>query len=119
MLDITFGLLKKSRIEGFAPEEVESARNYIQGQFPPTLEANASKAMAYTRLAFYNLGFDYYDGYMTAIRSVSPAAVKDAAARLIPENDFVLVVVGKAADIKEQLDKYGAWTERKITDPGF
>lgn len=119
MLDITFDLLKKVRKDGFAPEEIESARNYIQGQFPPTLEANASKATAYVRLVFYNLGFDYYDKYLANIQKVSQAAARDAAAKLIPETDFVLVVVGKAADIKKQLEKYGTWTEKKITDPDF
>jgi zinc protease len=119
MMDITFDLLKKVRKEGFAAEETESARNYILGQFPPTMESNASKATAYARLAFYNLGFDYYDKYLGNIQNVSQAAAKDAATRLIPETDFVLVVVGKAADIKKQLEKYGTWTEKKITDPGF
>jgi zinc protease len=119
MLDITFGLLKKVRKDGFTPEEIESARNYIQGQFPPTLEANASKAAAYARLAFYNLGFDYYDKYLAAIQNVSQATAKDAAGKLMPETDFVLVVVGKAAEIKKQLERFGTWTERKITDPDF
>ncbi len=119
MMDITFDLLKKVRNEGFVAEETESARNYIQGQFPPTLESNASKATAYLRLVFYNLGFDYYDKYLANIRGVSQAGAKDAATRLIPDTDFVLVVVGKSADIKKQLEKYGTWTERKITDPGF
>jgi zinc protease len=119
MLDITFDLLKKVRRDGFVPEETESARNYIQGQFPPTLESNASKANAYVRLAFYNLGFDYYDKYLANIQGVSQAAAKDAAAKLIPEPDFVLVVVGKAEEIRKQLEKYGTWTEKKITDPGF
>ncbi len=119
MLDIAFGLLAKGGREGFGAEEVESGRNYIQGQFPPTLETNASKAGAYVRLAFYRLGFDYYDKYLTAIGKVTAAEAKAAAAALLPQNDYVLVVVGKAADIRPQLAKYGTWQEKKITDPGF
>lgn len=119
MLDITFGLLAKGGKEGFAAEEVESSRNYIQGQFPPTLETNASKAGAYVRLAFYKVGFDYYDKYLAAIGKVTVAEAKAAAAALLPRNDFVLVVVGKAADIRPLLKKYGTWQEKKITDPGF
>jgi len=119
MLDITFGLLGKGAKDGFAAEEVESARNYIQGQFPPTLETNASKAGAYVRLAFYKLGFDYYDKYLAGIGKVTPAEAKAAAAALLPQGDFVLVVVGKAADIKPLLAKYGSWREKKITDPDF
>ena len=118
MLQIVFGLLKKARAEGFGAEEVESARNYIQGQFPPTLETNASKAGTYARLAFYKLGFDYYDKYMDGVAKTTVAEAK-AAAQILPEKDFVLVVVGKAAEIKDQLAKFGIWTEKKISDPGF
>ncbi len=119
MLQIVFDLLKKARADGFAAEEVESSRNYVQGQFPPTLETNASKAGAYARLAFFNLGFDYYDRYLAGVEKADPAAVKAAAARLLPSDGYVLVVVGKSAEIKAQLAKFGTWTEKKITDPGF
>jgi zinc protease len=119
MLDITMGLLSKAVKDGFSAEEVESARNYVQGQFPQQLETNSSKASAYVRLAFYKLGFDYYDKYMAAIGQVTPAEAKAAAAALMPQKDYVLVVVGKAADIKPLLAKFGTWQEKKITDPGF
>jgi predicted Zn-dependent peptidase len=119
MLDITFGLLGKGTKEGFKAEEVESSRNYIQGQFPPTLETNASKAGAYVRLAFYRLGFDYYDKYLAEVGKVSVEEAKAAAAALLPRNDYVLVVVGKAADIRLQLQKFGTWQEKKVTEPDF
>jgi predicted Zn-dependent peptidase len=119
MLEIVFDLLKKAGTSGFAPEEIESSRNYIQGQFPPTLETNAAKANAYVRLAYFGLGFDYYDKYLAGVQAVTPASAKEAAALLLPTKVYVLVVVGKAAEIKAQLQKFGTWTEKKITDPGF
>ncbi len=119
MLDIVFDLLKKGAREGFSAEEVESSRNYILGQFPPTLETNASKAGAYVRLAFYKLGFDQYDKYLSEVGKLTPAAVKAAAATLLPQEDFVMVVVGKAAEIRPLLKKFGTWQEKKISDPGF
>jgi zinc protease len=119
MLDIVFDLLRKGAKEGFSAEELESSRNYILGQFPPTLETNASKAGAYTRLAFYRLGFDQYDKYLNAVGRLTQASVKAAAAALLPQEDFVLVVVGKAADIRPLLAKYGTWQEKKISDPDF
>ncbi|MCX6566733.1 MAG: pitrilysin family protein [Candidatus Aminicenantes bacterium] len=119
MLDILFDLLKKVGNEGFTAEEIESSRNYVLGQFPPTLETNAAKAGTYVRLAFNNLGFDYYDKYLAGIRAVTQAAAKEAAVKLIPTENYVLVVVGKADEIRDQLKKYGTWTEKKISDPGF
>jgi len=118
MLDIVFDLLKRAEA-GFGAEDVESARNYVQGQFPQQLETNASKASAYVRLAYYKMGFDYYDKDMAAIGRVSPAEAKAAAAALLPRKDYVLVVVGKAAEIKPLLAKFGTWQEKKISDPGF
>jgi hypothetical protein len=38
-------------------------------------------------------------------------------AALLPVNDYVLVVVDKAADIKLLLAKFGTREEKKITDP--
>src|SRR5512137_1765274 len=57
MLDIVFDLLRKAK-DGFGAEETESARNYILGQFPPTLETTARKAGAYFPLSFYKPRFD-------------------------------------------------------------
>jgi predicted Zn-dependent peptidase len=119
MLDIVFELLRKGAKDGFTGEETESSRNYILGQFPPTLETNASKAGAYVRLAFYKLGFDQYDKYLDDVGKITPAAVKAAAVTLLPQDDFVLVVVGKAEEIRPLLKKFGTWQEKKITDPGF
>ncbi len=119
MLDITLDLLKKARQEGFSEEEVESARNYILGQFPPTLETNASKASAYLRLAFYGLGFDYYDRYLAQVEKMAPSSLQAAASKLLPEENYVLVVVGKAEVVRPLLSKFGPIQEKKITDPGF
>jgi predicted Zn-dependent peptidase len=119
MLTLTLELLSRTRTEGFAAEEVESGRNYILGQFPLSLESNANKAAALVRLAFYGLGFDHYDRYLDAVRKVSPEAAGAAAARLLPGDDFVLVVVGKADEIRPLLKPLGAFREKKITDPDF
>jgi zinc protease len=119
MLDLALGLLPKARNEGFSAEEIESSRNYLQGMFPQSLETNAAKATAYLRLVFFNLGFDYFDKYLVKIKNATAAEAKDAAIRLLPESDYVLVVVGKAAEIRPLLAKYGTWQEKKITDPDF
>ncbi|MDD8020885.1 MAG: pitrilysin family protein [Acidobacteriota bacterium] len=119
MLDITFDLLKRARDKGFSPEEVESARNYIVGQFPQSLETNGSKASAYLRLVYYDLGLDYYDRYLAEIDAVRQEDIKQAAVKLLPDKDYTLVIIGKASEIKKLLEKFGRWEEKKITDPDF
>ncbi|MGC8745280.1 MAG: M16 family metallopeptidase [Candidatus Saccharicenans sp.] len=119
MLDITFDLLKKAKTSGFSQEEVESAKNYILGQFPPTLETNGAKANAYLRVVYYGLGFDYYDKYLKEITITGPESLKKAAQKLLPGNDFVLVVLGKGSEARKLLEKFGPFQEKKITDPNF
>ena len=119
MLDITFDLLKKAREQGFSAEEIESAHNYILGQFPPSLETNGRKAGAFTELAFYGLGFDYYTKLLKKIQDISPEAAREAALRLLPQEGYVLLVLGKESEISPLLKKFGTFQEKKISDPDF
>jgi len=119
MLAITFELLARGRSAGFSDLEVESARNYILGQFPPSLESLNSKTRAYSDLFFYGLGFDYYDGLMARVAKAPLADVNRIAAALLPEKNYALVVVGKAEDIRKQLEPFGPFQERRISAGDF
>lgn len=118
MLDLVFSLFEKAK-SGFAPEEIESARNYIQGQFPPTLESNEAIAASLVQLMAQGKSFSWPDEYLRGVSSSTPETVQAAAKRLLPAQDYVLVVVGKAAEIEPLLAKYGEWKVKKITDSGF
>jgi len=119
MLAITFELLAKGRKDGFSDLEVESARNYILGQFPPSLESLNSKTRAYADLFFYGLGFQYYDELMARVAKAPAAEINQIARALFPERNYVLVVVGKADDIRKQLEPFGPFQEKKIVAGDF
>jgi len=119
MLDLTLELIAKAKKEGFGEEEIQSARNYILGQFPPTLESLAAKARSYLSLDFYGLGFGYYDGLLERIGKTTKAQADAAAAKYFSDRDFVLVVVGKADEISAQLARFGEFKVKKITAAGF
>ncbi len=119
MLDITFELLNKARTQGFSELEITSARNYIMGQFPPSLESLSAKANAFTMIHFYQLGNDYYQRYLQQIEQVTMEQARTAAQQFLPQEPFVLVVVGKAEEIRQQLAKFGSFIERSISEAGF
>jgi DNA-directed RNA polymerase len=119
MLDITLQLIAKAKKEGFGEDEIESARNYILGQFPPTLESLAAKARSYLSLDFYGLGFNYYDGLLERIAKITKAQADAVAGKYFPEQDFVLVVVGKAEEISAQLARFGDFKIKKISAADF
>ena len=52
-------------------------------------------------------GDDYWDGYRSAIRSVTPAQAHEAARTYIQPDRALIVAVGRAADIVEPLRRYG------------
>jgi len=119
MLDITLELIAKAKKEGFGEEEIESARNYILGQFPLTLESLGAKARSYLSLDFYGLGFGYYDGLLERIGKISKPQADAVAGKYFSNQDFVLVVVGKAEEISAQLARFGDFKIRKISAAGF
>lgn len=119
MLQVSLDLLRQAVLVGFDEEEVVSGRNYVLGQFPPKFETLMSKARAYTDLAFYGLPFDYYAGLLSRVGSSDREAIHAQARRLMPQENYVLVVVGKAEEIREQLAPFADWEIRSITDDGF
>jgi zinc protease len=119
MLQVGFELLQKARSSGFSEEEVTSSRNYILGQFPPRFESLGSKARTYTDLAFYGLPFDYYNTYLANVQASTVEQVHNQARALLPMDRYVLVVIGKADEILEQLKPYGEWTVKSVTEAGF
>lgn len=119
MLDIVFDLLNKTATTGFEAKEVESARNYILGQFPPTLQRNSAKASTLLELEYYNLGKNYYSTLLDNVSKAETTKVNKAAVKILPSNDYVLVVIGKAEEIKPLLAKYGEWETKKVSDSGF
>jgi zinc protease len=119
MLDIVFELVEKAKTKGFEDKEIESSRNYILGQFPPTLESLGAKTNSYVDLYINNQPFDYYSDNIKKIANVSKDDVGSFTNKLFSEKEYVLVIIGKSAEIKEQLKKFGTWEEKSSKDEGF
>jgi zinc protease len=119
MLQTTLALMDQAAVSGFSDEQTTSGRNYVLGQFPPKFETLFSKARAFTELVYYGLPFDYYAGYLDKVGHSETAAINQQAAKLMSRDRYVLVVVGKADEIRAQLEPFGAWQVRSITEVGF
>jgi predicted Zn-dependent peptidase len=99
---------------------LESARGYVQGQFPLQFETAAHWAGALADLEFYGLGKDYIEGYAAALAKVDQAETRAVTADAFPRaTDLVIVLIGDAAKIREIAAKYGPVTEMKLADPDF
>ena len=119
-IDLALSVLDRLHVSGLDDEMIASARNYVMGQFPPSLETASSLAGMFAYLELYGLDRTYIDGYGAALEGVTPVTVHNAISDVYPhENDIVFILIGDADQIREAVAKYGPVTEMSITEPQF
>jgi len=119
-LDLALATLDRLHADGLDAATLESARTYLIGQFPPTIETNGALAGRLADLLLYGLGPDDVDGFAARVAAVDEAVAKRTIGQSFPlSRSLAIVLVGDAARIREQVGKYGPVTEMKITDPRF
>ncbi len=119
-IDMAIDLLARLHQQGVDDTMIASARNYIMGQFPPTLETASALAAMFAFLELYGLDRSYIDAYGAALEAATPVSVHNTISDVYPQaEDLVLVLVGDAERIRDEVAKYGPVTEMSITEPRF
>ena len=118
-IDLAIATLDRLHKDGLDAATLQSARNYIAGQFAPSMETAPQLASAIAWLALYGDGRDYIDGYLGQVAAATPAQVAEARAVFPASGDLVIVAIGDAAKIRTVMQGYGPVTEMKLTDPRF
>ncbi len=119
-IDLTLEVVKRLQEKGISEEELQSAKNYIKGQFPPRIETSDSLAGLLTQLEFYGLDDSEINGLYARIDSMDMATAKRVIKQYFLADDLVFVLVGKASEIEPVAKKYATQFEKKsITEPGF
>jgi predicted Zn-dependent peptidase len=119
-IDLALEMLGRLHERGLDEEMIESARNYIMGQFPPRLETASSLAGMFAFLEQNGLDRSYVDEYGGALSAATPVTVSNAIADVYPQlDDLVFVLIGDAEQIRESVAKYGEIVEIEISDPQF
>src|SRR5262249_23693607 len=99
--------VERMRERGPTQAEVEKAQRYLAGLFPLRTETNESLAAVLADMALYGLGDDWLDRYQDRVRAVTRAEAREAAARSCFPAAPLPVVVGRAEQLRSQLEKYG------------
>jgi len=117
---MTLAVLGRLHEKGVTAEQLASAKAYLKGQFPPQIETTDQLAGLLTQLDFYGLDETEIDQFFARIDGVTIDDCHRVIEKYFPKNDFVMVVVGKAADIRKDLSKYASKVEvREITQVGY
>jgi zinc protease len=116
MLDV----LKKLHTDGVSAEQLASAKSYLKGQFPPSIETAGQLANVIARHEFYGLGDGEVNERDQRIDAVTPEIAKQAIAKHFPLENLVFVLIGKSAEIAPGAKKFAERQDAKeITAPGF
>ena len=99
-IDLALQVLAKLHKNGVTAEQLASAKAYIKGQFPPSIETSAQLE--------------------ARIDAVTPEIAKQVIAKHYPEDSLVFLLIGKASEIGPAVQKYAAQQDsRKISEAGF
>ena len=76
-------------------EELELVRNYMLGSMLGSLENVFSHADKFKNIYYSGLGYDYYERYISKVKSITVGEIKDLANKYLTTEAFTEVVVGK------------------------
>ena len=119
-IDMTLDVLKRLHEKGVTEDELKSAKNYIKGQFPPTIETSDALASLLAQLEFYGLDEREINNFYSQIDAMTLADAKRVIQQYFPLDHLVFVLIGKASEIQGIAKKYAPKIDiRSISEPGF
>ena len=119
-IDMALDVLAKLHKNGVTPEQLASAKAYIKGQFPPTIETSGQLARRIASNEFYGLNDDEINQLEARLDAVTPAMAKQVIERHFPSENLIFMLIGKASEIGPGVKKYAEQQDsRKISEPGF
>ncbi len=77
------------------PEELETVRNYILGQFLRSVDGPYALADKFKAIWEFGLDYDYFEKYFDAVKKITPEEIKALANTYLQEKDLIELVVGK------------------------
>jgi zinc protease len=106
--------IAKMAKDGPTDTEVSDAIANITGGYGVRFESAGDLTGALLGAELHGFNEDYITGFPLRIGAVTAADAKAAAHEILDPSNFVIVLVGDAADIAPQLDKEG-WKYEKVT----
>ena len=114
-IDKALEVLQTLHQKGVDETSLTSAKNYVKGQFPPRYETSRQLASLMTQMFWYNFDESFINNFQKNVDGLTTAKAKEIIATYFPKDKLQFVMVGRSADIKKLVEKYGPVTEVEIT----
>jgi predicted Zn-dependent peptidase len=119
-IDMALDILKQLHEKGITEEDLKSAKTYIKGLFPTSIETSDQLASIIAQLEFYGLDEKEINGYYARIDSMTMADAQRVIKQHFPLENLVFVLIGKSSEIEPIAKKYAPKLDTKnISQPGF
>jgi zinc protease len=93
----------RMRNEKVSAEELQNAKNYLNGTFSLALSTQGGIAQGIVQTYMLELGADYLQNYRARIEAVTAEQVQQAARKYMLGDLSAIVIVGDAAKLKKEL----------------
>jgi zinc protease len=119
-IDMALQVLQKLHKQGITAEELASAKSYIKGQFPPSIETSRQLAQIIAINEFYGLDDQEINELEARIDAVTPAIAQQVIQKHFPSENLVFTLIGKSSEVSVAVQKFAEKRDaRLITEPGF
>jgi len=105
--------------QGIDEQTLASAKAYVKGKFPPKFETSEDLSALLAQMYAYNFDESYINTFEQQVNSLTLAKTKQLINRYFPKENLQMVIIGKAAEIKDKVKKYGKLKQVNIKAAGF
>ncbi|MFD2514740.1 M16 family metallopeptidase [Pontibacter locisalis] len=87
--------IKKLKAEPVPEEELDTVKNYMLGKFINDIATIFEQGDRYKKIVLHNLSMDYYNNYITTIRTITSAEITELAQKYLQEEDLFTAIAGR------------------------
>ena len=113
-MDLALSTYARLWEKGIDDATLASAKAYVKGLFPPKYETSEDLAWLLSDMFVYGFNEDFINNFSEQVNSLDLSRSKQLIDTYFPKDKLQFVVVGKADDIRDKLQKYGKLSETQI-----
>lgn len=115
-MDKALEVLNRLHDQGVDEASLNSAKNYVKGQFPPDFETSGQLAGLMTQMFWYKFDESFINNFQKNVDGLTVEKAREIIKKYFPRDKLQFVMVGKAEEVRKIAEKYGPVTEVQITE---
>jgi zinc protease len=116
IIDVSLAEVAKVRESGIGAAELKKAQRYLAGLYPLRTETNESVAAVISDMRLNALGDDWVEKFRERLLAVKPKQTQEVAAKYLFTKPPLIVLLGRASEVKKQLKGLGSVTVVPASD---